>query len=75
VWRERLGGEFSASPVSARGRVYFTSEDGETTVVEVSEEFKRLATNPLHERVLASAAIDEGRFYLRTQEHLFCIMQ
>ena len=73
LWRERLGGNFSASPVSAMGRVYFTNEEGETTVVAATDEFKTLATNALHERVLASPAIVEGQLFLRTQKHLYCI--
>ena len=32
VWRERVGGNYSASPVCAEGRIYFFSEEGKTTV-------------------------------------------
>ena len=33
VWRERLGGAYSASPLAADGRIYFFSETGETIVL------------------------------------------
>lgn len=73
LWQERLGGNFSASPVAAEGRVYFTSDEGLTTVVAASPEFKRLAENPLNEKVQASAAFAQGQIFLRTERHLFAI--
>lgn len=33
VWQERIGGNYSASPLYADGKVYFQSEEGDTTVV------------------------------------------
>ena len=29
-WRQRLGGNFSSSPLAADGRIHFLSEEGET---------------------------------------------
>jgi hypothetical protein len=37
VWRERLGGIYSASPVAADGKVYLFSESGETLVLRSGE--------------------------------------
>jgi outer membrane protein assembly factor BamB len=34
LWQQRLGGEHSASPIYAAGRIYFLSESGEATVIE-----------------------------------------
>ena len=73
VWRERLGGGFSASPISALNRIYFTNEEGKTTVIEASDKFKVLFENSLNERSLASLAAVEGSIYLRTARHLFCL--
>jgi len=72
-WTERLGGGFSASPVYAEGRVYFTNEDGTTYVVRAGNEYELLATNELGERALASPAVDDGALYLRTESHLWRI--
>jgi outer membrane protein assembly factor BamB len=72
-WTERLGGGFSASPVYAEGRVYFTNEDGTTYVVRAGSDYELLATNELGERALASPAIDDGAIYLRTASHLWRI--
>jgi outer membrane protein assembly factor BamB len=73
VWQRRVGGNFSASPVAADGRIYFLSDEGETTVVEAGPEFKVLARNPLNEKVQASMAVSDNRFLIRTAENLFCI--
>jgi outer membrane protein assembly factor BamB len=72
-WTERLGGGFSASPVFAEGRIYFTNEDGTTYVVRAGAECELLATNELGERALASPAVDDGAIYLRTASHLWRI--
>jgi outer membrane protein assembly factor BamB len=73
LWQERLGGNFSASPVSAEGRIYFVSDEGETIVIAAGPEFKVLARNPLGEKVQASPAISQGQIFIRTEKHLFCI--
>lgn len=73
AWQERLGGSYSASPVSAEGRVYFISDEGETTVLEAGLEYRVLSRNPLGEKVQASPAISQGHLYLRTEKHLFAI--
>ncbi len=72
-WRERLGGEFSASPVYADGRIYFLNEEGQATAVSPGTEFKKLATNSLDGRTLASMAVFEQSFYVRTDRHLYRI--
>lgn len=73
VWQERLGGNFSPSPVAAEGRIYFLNEAGETTVIEAGATFRVLARNPLGEKCQASMAVAGGRLFLRTEKNLFCI--
>jgi outer membrane protein assembly factor BamB len=73
VWQERLGGNFSASPVAAEGHIYFVGDNGETSVIEAGPEFKLLAKNPLGETVQASPAISHGRIFIRTEKSIFCI--
>jgi outer membrane protein assembly factor BamB len=74
-WQERIGGNYSASPVFADGRIYFQSEEGKTTVVEPGIEFRALSTNRLNESTLASMAVSSGSFFLRTSGHLYRIAQ
>lgn len=73
VWQERLGGNFSASPLAGDGRIYFTSEDGVTTVIAAGEKFQILATNKLAGRALASAAVAGRSLLLRTEGHIYRI--
>ncbi|MBM3494040.1 MAG: hypothetical protein FJX72_06935 [Armatimonadetes bacterium] len=73
VWEQRLGGGFSASPVYADSKVYFLSDQGDTTVVAVGPTFKQVAKNSLSERCQASPAISGGRIYIRSEGSLFCI--
>jgi outer membrane protein assembly factor BamB len=73
IWRERLGGRFSASPVWADGKVYFLSDKGTTTVIADGAEFKVLAKNELNETCKASPAISAGNIFIRSDKHLYCI--
>ncbi|MGI8603957.1 MAG: PQQ-binding-like beta-propeller repeat protein [Verrucomicrobiales bacterium] len=73
VWRERLGGTFSGSPVAAEGRIYAVADNGETIVLAAGQEFKILSRNPIGEKVQASPAISNGRIFIRGEKRLFCI--
>ena len=73
VWSERLGGNFSSSPVYGAGRIYFQNETGSTYVVSPGRQFELLATNELGEKTLASMAPMEGALLIRGENHLFKI--
>ena len=70
-WQQRLGGNFSASPLSASGRIYFQNEEGAATVARAGHAFEAVARNALRERTLASYAASEGALYLRTEKQLY----
>ncbi len=70
-WRERLDGNYSASPVFADGRIYFLSEEGTATVIAPGKEFRKLAVNALDGAMLASMAVSNGSFFIRTHSHLY----
>ena len=72
-WRERLDGNYSASLVLAAGRLYATSEDGVTTVLEDGPAFRALARNDLGERTFASIAPSGGAIFLRTEGAIYRI--
>lgn len=71
VWRERIPGNYSASPLFANGKVYFFSEDGKTTVIEHGRAFKKLAENDLGDGFMASPAVSGNALYLRSRSHLY----
>ena len=73
LWQERLGGEHSASPIYAAGRIYFLSESGEATVIAPGRQYKELAKNKIDGRTLASLAADGSTLYLRSATHLYRI--
>ena len=77
MWQDRLGVApregFSASPVAVDGKVFFTNDDGETFVLRAGAKFELLHVNDLGERTLASPALVDGRWYIRTEPHLFAI--
>ncbi len=75
LWRERLSGNFSASPTVADGRIYLLNEDATTLVIAPGDTFELLATNQLDGRSLASPAFVDGAIYLRTDTHLYRIEQ
>jgi outer membrane protein assembly factor BamB len=73
VWQQRIGGEYSASPVYADGRLWFFAEDGKTTVLKPGRTFEQVTENRLDDGFLASPAIAGKAFYLRTRTHLYRI--
>lgn len=72
-WQQRVGGNHSASPVWADGRIYFLSEEGESTVIAPGKEYRELAKNSIGERTLASMAISGKAIYLRGEQSLYRI--
>jgi outer membrane protein assembly factor BamB len=72
-WTQRLGGNYSASPVVAEGRIYFQSEEGAMHVIKADKIYGSLATNDLGERTLASPAMADGALYLRSESQLWRI--
>ena len=73
IWRERIGGNYSASPLAAGNRIYFFSEEGKTTVIAARREFKVLAENNLDDGFMASPAVAGDALILRTKSHLYRI--
>lgn len=75
MWRERVGGNYSASPITANGRIYFFSEEGKTTVVAAKPEFKILATNELGDGFMASPAVAGDSLILRSRTHIYRVAE
>jgi len=59
--------------VAADGKIYATSQDGLTDVLQAGREFKKLATNTLPDKMFGSPAIANGRIYFRGYEFLWAI--
>ena len=68
-----MGGNYSASPIVANGRIYFFSEEGKTTVIAAAREFQKLAENKVDSGFMASPAVTDSALILRTKTHLYRI--
>jgi hypothetical protein len=75
LWTHKVQrGSFWGSIVAAAGRLYVTTQQGTTVVFATDKSgWKELASNPLGERSNSTPAIADGRVYVRTFEHLWCI--
>lgn len=82
VWKARLGGTFSSSPVLVGDKIYATSEVGETFIYKADPaKFEQLAKCKLGDEVLSSLVICDSRVYYRAarqmdgkrQEFLYCL--
>jgi outer membrane protein assembly factor BamB len=73
LYWERLGsdGGFTASPVAADGRLYFTGEEGLVYVVKAGPAFELLAVNRVGDPCLATPAICDGMLLVRSQRCLY----
>lgn len=72
-WRERIGGDYSSSPVLVDGRLFGISYDGEVIVLAAGTKYRLLARNQLGEATRATPAVAHNRMYLRTEKSLMCI--
>ena len=77
LWQERIGGNFSAAPVSFAGLAFFISEAGETVVVKPGDKPNIVATNKLNaaddEIFRASITPSDGQLFVRSDQVLYCI--
>ena len=82
IWKERLGGVFSSSPVLVGDNIFVTNEAGKTFIFKASPDgFSSVAENQLGEEVFATPTICDSRIYLRAasqvdgkrQEFLYCL--
>ncbi|MAI70399.1 MAG: hypothetical protein CMM01_05745 [Rhodopirellula sp.] len=49
LWKERLGGNYSGSPIAAGGRIYALAEDGSVVVLKPGEKFELVSRNSIGE--------------------------
>ncbi len=66
IWRRRLGGNFSSSPLLAGDRLYFANQDGRVTVLSADDEGREIATSELGEQIMASPAVIGDSLIIRT---------
>jgi len=73
IWKARLAGNYSSSPILAGGRIYFFDQKGKSTVIEPARQYKEIAVSRLDNGFMASPAVSGNALYLRTTTHLYRI--
>ncbi len=81
LWKKRLGGNFSASPILVNGLVYAANLNGQTFVLQVGESCEVISVNQLGDDCYASPAVSNGDLFLRIgigsgsdrREQLVCV--
>ncbi len=74
IWKERLKGAYSASPIYAKGRIYLFNESASATILRPGRKFEVIATNILASQpLLATPAVDGDAFIVRAGGHLYRI--
>jgi outer membrane protein assembly factor BamB len=72
-YQERLGGNYSASPLFADGKIYIQSEQGEGIVVRPGKQYEELGRNELEARTFASYSVYGSSLLIRSEKHLYRI--
>lgn len=70
-WQERIGGNYSASPLFADGKIYIQSEDGPAIVLKPGKSFEKIKDTGFKERTLASYAVSDNALFIRTEKNLY----
>ena len=82
IWKQRLGGTFSASPVLVGDKIFATNEGGDTFIFRADpNKYEEIAKNHLGDEVLATPVICDSRIYYRAahlkdqnrEEFLYCL--
>ncbi len=73
IWKQRIGGDYSASPVLVGGFLYFGSHDGEMIVMKSGDQPVVIAENQLNGKIMASPAIVQNSMLVRTEQSIYCI--
>lgn len=74
-WEEYLGSGFNSSPIIVDDVIYLTDLKGTTFIIALEKQFELRATNRLDEAVSTTPAFLDGKIYLRTDKHLYCISE
>lgn len=73
IWKERIGGNFSSSPLLSGDKLYLLNEEGDTTIIRADRKFERLSKNSLGDRTLASMAVIDNDLLIRSKTALWRI--
>jgi hypothetical protein len=77
LWKTRVGGQVSASPISYDGRAFLITEAGETLVIDPKADEKIAGRNTVGavkgELFRATPTPTDGQLFIRSDRTLYCI--
>ncbi|MFK8111850.1 MAG: PQQ-binding-like beta-propeller repeat protein [Rubripirellula sp.] len=77
LWKERLGGNYSGSPIVVGGLVYALAENGEVLVMKCGREFELISRNAFssddEEIFRSSISVSDGELLIRSDHRLYCV--
>lgn len=73
LWSNRIGGDFSSSPVILGNKLLNVSQDGVVNILAASREFQKLGSVETGRPVRATIAADNEHIYLRTETELLIV--
>ena len=73
IWKEKLGDTYFSSPICVDDRIYAVSRRADVVVFRAADEFELLGRTLINQGTNSTPTVDNGRFYLRTDSHLYCL--
>ncbi|MFH5802718.1 PQQ-binding-like beta-propeller repeat protein [Alienimonas sp. DA493] len=73
VWAERVGGNYSGSPVVIGEKLICVTEDGVVTVLAADDEYRLLGKTELGAASSATPAVSRDRVFFRLEDRLVCL--
>ena len=73
IWKERVGGNFSVSPIQIGENILNVSSDGEMVTLVDDDEFEVTGRRELDEECRATPAVSNGFLLVRTKSKLLCM--
>ncbi|MCC9601571.1 PQQ-binding-like beta-propeller repeat protein [Stieleria sp. JC731] len=71
VWKKRIGGKYSASPMVVDDRIYIGSHEGVVTVLSTGPESEVLSESHLEGQIMASFAAVDDSLIVRTADAIY----
>lgn len=73
----RFGGSDYASPIVAAGKLYYQKGTGEVFVFDLADQLEQVSVNLVttdRETFGGSPAVSDGKMFIRSNKHLYCVM-
>jgi outer membrane protein assembly factor BamB len=73
IWKERVGGDFSGSPIILGNKLVNTSHDGVVTILAAARNFEKLGSIETNKTVRSTMAATTDKILLRADDELIIV--